>query len=383
MPFEDRSLLPTRTHTLIRECCNSVRSLCQRSDPLSWRKHDTLPTELTRRTQSVTIMTHFQPPPTLKPTKPTLFVTIRPTLTYPAYFSDTSIEHILWFFRISAHNSRQTICAILCFRSSPFGRSAISLRMKGTALGDSLLSSTSESRLPLPPVVRGNLLIFQSVSDSAVERETSPRVRVSFDSDRESSTSPRPSKYSSVVRFQNAYLWVLRSNGLQSFTQFLPDEKEGRREQVVHARAHPYARPLPHMSDPSCSHSLTVSPRSVVSIPAKSPSYPSIPSPSPPLSHSTHSRDATARAQQTHGDGDVEEAATLSRSDISCTCACLPLFGSARFHSMHIFVCDMPPRQFYLHVQVRLPSQHFSRVSRRKRLGRDLNFSESSMHAKR
>ena len=191
--------------------------------------------------------------------------------------------------------------------------------MKGTALGDSLLSSTSESRLPLPPVVRGNLLIFQSVSDSAVEQETSPRVRVSFDSDRESSTSPRPSKYSSVVRFQNAYLWVLHSNGLQSFTQFLPDEKERRREQVVHARAHPYARPLPHMSDPSCSHSLTVSPRSVVSIPAKSPSYPSIPSPSPPLSHSTHSWDATTRAQQTHGDGDVEEAATLSRSDISCT----------------------------------------------------------------
>ena len=42
----------------------------------------------------------------------------------------------------------------------------------------------------------------------------------------------------------------------------------------------------------------------------------------------------------------------------------MPLFGSARFHSVHIFALDMLPRQFYLHAQLRLPSLYFSRVSR-------------------
>ena len=61
---------------------------------------------------------------------------------------------------------------------------------------------------------------------------------------------------------------------------------------------------------------------------------------------------------------DVEEATPASQTDLSCTCACVPFFGSARFHSAHIFAFDMFPRQLYLHVQLRLPSLYFSRVAR-------------------
>ena len=247
-----------------------------------------------------------------------------------------------------------------------------------------MLSSTLESHLPSPPVVRGKVPILQSVSDSGVE-------------------------WSGRHHHENAFcLTVTDDHQLalaQVSTLLLLDSRTCIRGYCVHmVCSHSPSFSQMKKNDAETSHSRTGSP---VRSPSPShiissrrtffdhfsticrvysreePFYPSIPSASPPLSHSTHSRDATARAQQTHGDGDVEEAATLSRSDISCTCACLPLFGSARFHSMHIFVCDMPPRQFYLHVQVRLPSQHFSRVSRRKRLGRDLNFSESSMHANR
>ncbi|KAI0291930.1 hypothetical protein B0F90DRAFT_1647707 [Multifurca ochricompacta] len=45
-------------------------------------------------------------------------------------------------------------------------------------------------------------------------------------------------------------------------------------------------------------------------------------------------------------------------------CACVPLFGSARFHSAHIIALDTLPRQLYLHSQLRLPSLYFSRVAR-------------------
>jgi hypothetical protein len=82
-----------------------------------------------------------------------------------------------------------------------------------------------------------------------------------------------------------------------------------------------------------------------------------------PLSLNPFARCCGTRSQQP-GEGDIEEAAPSSRSDISCTCACVPLFGSARFHSAHIFTFDMLPRQFYLHAQLRLPSLYFSRVSR-------------------
>ena len=47
-----------------------------------------------------------------------------------------------------------------------------------------------------------------------------------------------------------------------------------------------------------------------------------------------------ARAQQTHKDRDLE-AAPLSQSNISCTCACVLLFGSTCFHSMQIFAFNM------------------------------------------
>ena len=66
-----------------------------------------LPTEPTPGTHSARMMSHFQLPRTLKPTKSALFVTILLlTLTFPAslYSSDISIEYSLWFFRLSARN---------------------------------------------------------------------------------------------------------------------------------------------------------------------------------------------------------------------------------------------------------------------------------------
>ena len=70
--------------------------------------------------------------------------------------------------------------------------------MKSGSLEGSELPSMSETRLPLLPVVRAALPIPRSVSDvsdSAVERETPSRQRISSDSDIGSSSSPRHSKH--------------------------------------------------------------------------------------------------------------------------------------------------------------------------------------------
>jgi hypothetical protein len=60
---------------------------------------------------------------------------------------------------------------------------------------------------------------------------------------------------------------------------------------------------------------------------------------------------------------DVEMAGAESDSELCRTCACVPLFGSARFHNAHLVVLDTLPRQLYLHSQLRLPSLYFSRVA--------------------
>ena len=76
--------------------------------------------------------------------------------------------------------------------------------MKCGTLDGTELPSMYETRLPLAPVARAALLIAHSVSDvsdSAVERETPSRQRISFDNDIGSSTSPRPSKHLTCRRF--------------------------------------------------------------------------------------------------------------------------------------------------------------------------------------
>ena len=151
----------------------------------------------------MTMMSHSQLLPTLKPKleEPTKTSVVRMIFIrrYPAYSSDASLETASGTSG-SQHTSSDKLSALPSdFGSSPVGRSAASLRMKSGALGGSELPSTSEMRLPSPPVLRATQPIPHSVSDSAVERETPSRQRVSFDSDRGSSTSPRPSKYSSIV----------------------------------------------------------------------------------------------------------------------------------------------------------------------------------------
>jgi hypothetical protein len=80
----------------------------------------------------------------------------------------------------------------------------------------------------------------------------------------------------------------------------------------------------------------------------------------PPLSLNPFSRCFGTRPQLP----DVEEAAPGSQSELLRSCACVPLFGSARFHNAHLIAFDTVPRQLYLHSQLRLPSLYFSRVTR-------------------
>jgi hypothetical protein len=80
----------------------------------------------------------------------------------------------------------------------------------------------------------------------------------------------------------------------------------------------------------------------------------------PPLSLNPFARCFGKRPQTP----DVELAAADSESELCRTCACVPLFGSARFHNAHLVAFDTLPRQLYLHSQLRLPSLYFSRVAR-------------------
>lgn len=61
---------------------------------------------------------------------------------------------------------------------------------------------------------------------------------------------------------------------------------------------------------------------------------------------------------------DVELPVPGSQLELPRPCVCVPLLGSARFHDAHTLAFDTLPRQFYLHLQLRLPSLYFSRVAR-------------------
>ncbi|KAF8256363.1 hypothetical protein EI94DRAFT_1711735, partial [Lactarius quietus] len=283
----------------------------------------------------------------------------------------------------SQHTSSDKLSALPTdLRSSPVGRSATSLRMKGGALGGPGLPSTSETRLPSQTVMRAAMPMPHSVSDSAVERETPPRQRVSFDSDKASSTSPRPNHR----QLPSTSEPILSSTHGSAFTSLLARAHESVHGRVLHDSSH---KPGHGHSRKASQTQKTSAESSHSGSPARSPSPSRAISPlrtffdrfSPlgrvysreepfipidpfrfhsSLSLNPFARCCGPRAQHV----DIEEATPSSHSDISCTCACVPLFGSARFHSAHIFAFDMLPRQFYLHAQLRLPSLYFSRVSR-------------------
>jgi len=156
-----------------------------------------------QRNQNATIMSHSQLPPTLQPQRenPTKVCLVRiiHTRRYPAYIFDAFFETASSTSGSQLTSSDKLSALPSHVRLSPVGRSATSLRMKSGTLEASELPSTSQTRLPSPPVLRAAPPITHSVSDSAVERETLSRQRVSFDSDRGSSISPRPSEHSPVV----------------------------------------------------------------------------------------------------------------------------------------------------------------------------------------
>ncbi|KAH9012882.1 hypothetical protein EDB84DRAFT_1444481 [Lactarius hengduanensis] len=234
-------------------------------------------------------------------------------------------------------------------RPSPTGRSATSIRMKSGTLVGSELPSTSETRLPSPPALHAAQPMHHSVSDSAVERETS-RQRVSFDSDRGSSTSPRPNHRQLPTASEpilpgshgSAFASLLArahdSAGTWSFTQGLSVAKEQRR--VTNAKS--LTLPLSFTCHIAPAHIL----RSL--LPSWSRLFPRRAlMPIDPfqfhfsLSLNPFARCFRARAQT----GDVEEGTPASQTDVS-------------------FAFDMLPRQMYLHTQLRLPSLYFSRVAR-------------------
>ncbi|KAH9007697.1 hypothetical protein EDB83DRAFT_700068 [Lactarius deliciosus] len=265
-------------------------------------------------------------------------------------------------------------------RPSPTGRSATSLRMKSGTLVGSEFPSTSETRLPSPPALHAAQPMHHSVSDSAVERETS-RQRVSFDSDRGSSTSPRPNHR----QLPTASEPILPGSHGSAFASLL-----ARAHDSVHGhRLHDSPQRQGHGHSRKASQSQKNSAESPTQSRSRSPSPSRAVSPlrtfldrfSPlgrvysreepfipidpfqfhfSLSFKLFARCFGARAQP----GDVEEGTPASQTDVSCTCPCVPFFGSARFHSVHIVAFDMLPRQLYLHTQLRLPSLYFSRVAR-------------------
>jgi hypothetical protein len=103
------------------------------------------------------------------------------------------------------------------------------------------------------------------------------------------------------------------------------------------------------------------------------------------LSLDPFARCCSACTRQTRGDGYMEEAVPASQSNISCTWACVPLYGPARFHGMHIFAVDTPRASFICMLSCGSPryTSRASRVSSRTRLCRSLSSSGPSMSARR
>ncbi|KAH9027954.1 hypothetical protein EDB85DRAFT_2074698 [Lactarius pseudohatsudake] len=258
-------------------------------------------------------------------------------------------------------------------RPSPTGRSATSLRMKSGTLVGSELPSTSETRLPSPPALHAAQPMHHSVSDSAVERETS-RQRVSFDSDRGSSTSPRPNHR----QLPTASEPILPGSHGSAFASLL-----ARAHDSVHGhRLHDSPQRQGHGHSRKASQSQKNSAESPTQSRSRSPSPSRAISPlrtfldrfsplgrvysreepfmpiDPFQFHFSLSLHLFARCFG------AQEGTPASQTDVSCTCPCVPFFGSARFHSVHIVAFDMLPRQMYLHTQLRLPSLYFSRVAR-------------------
>ncbi|KAI9455783.1 hypothetical protein BJY52DRAFT_1278584 [Lactarius psammicola] len=271
-------------------------------------------------------------------------------------------------------------------RPSPVGRSATSLRMKSGSSVGSELPSTSETRLPLPPVLRAAPPIPHSVSDSAVERETSSRQRVSFDSDRGSSTTSPRQNHRQLPATSEPILPSAHGSAFTSLVARAHESVHGRLlHDSPHKQGHGHSRKVSQSQKNSAesrtpSHSRSGSPaRSHSPSRAISPLRTFLERFSPlgrvysreepfipidpfqfhaSLSLNPFARCFGARAQP----GDIEEAT--------------PGVPVRRLIA-HIIAFDMLPRQLYLHSQLRLPRCTFraSRVYSRTRLYRDPNSS--------
>ncbi|KAI0051467.1 hypothetical protein FA95DRAFT_1554561 [Auriscalpium vulgare] len=191
-----------------------------------------------------------------------------------------------------------------------------------------------------------------SLSDGSFGRETPPKQRVSFDSDRVSQPSPRQ-----TTRQTPASEAVL-PNTHGTFSSILIRKQ--------HERTHPRVRARKDSADSrsrSRSHSRAASPlRAILD--------------RWPL-HRVHSREELFVAVNPFrfrqnpfsaffdcGGREVGDIEALDVEIQTPQCSCIPLLNSRWFHSTHIFVLDTFPRQIYLHALARLPSLYFSRVAR-------------------
>ncbi|KAI0246780.1 hypothetical protein BJV78DRAFT_1286112 [Lactifluus subvellereus] len=263
-------------------------------------------------------------------------------------------------------------------RTSPAGRSAIGLRTNQSSSEGLDLPSTLETRFPSP--VPRPPPISHSQSEGAAEGETPSRQRVSFDSERDLSTSARLNHR----QLPTASEPILPSAHGSTFTSLL-----ARAQESVQGSSHREGRGHSRKASQARKDSVESHARSRTGSPTRSPSpsravlplrhffgrfsplgrvqskeEPFIPIDPfrlhAPLSLNPFARCFGARPQPP----DIEGVAPGSPTDTSCACACVPIFGSARFHNVHVLALDTLPRQLYLHLQLRLPSLYFSRVAR-------------------
>lgn len=273
-------------------------------------------------------------------------------------------------------------------------------------------TTTPEARFAQPSTLsRSALQISHSLSDSAAEFGTLQRQRISFDSERGSSTSPRPSEY--LAPCHDAYIprfWstqrpaddrplptasepILPSTHgttLSSFVARAHDSMHGRlrrdsfyKYKSGHSRRASQAR---RNSAESHTRSRTGSPqrspspsRGVLPLRsllgrfsplgrAQSREDPFIPV-DPFRLHGRVSLNPFSRCFGARRRPADEEVASPRPGGSSLdlppcgTCACVSLLGSARFHNVHLLAFDTFPRQLYLHMHLRLPSLYFSRVA--------------------
>ena len=154
--------------------------------------------------------------------------------------------------------------------------------------------------------------------------------------------------------------YISNSDGRDSHPSYLR-RKRTAPSPVVHTPARPYAHLLLRVLDhPPHIPRLFSSTRSYLFPQRVLHSHPSFPLPHLSVAQPIHSRCCGARSQQTHGNGDVEEAGPSRHIVYLRIYAAICLRTLLQRTYIRLLTCSHD--KFYLHVQLRLLSLNFSRV---------------------